>query len=970
MKTFSKLAAALLCTSAAVPTWAQDASQPVAASNEDAAAEIVVTGMRESLQSSAQRKKNTNEILDTISAEDIGKLPDNNVAATLSRVPGVQAYRFGGESASPVGQGSGLTIRGLSGQTSSQVDGRAFITAGGREFNVEGASPGMVAGIDVYKNPSAEHIEGGIGGLVDIRTRRPLDFIGTVVSGSVGGRYNDLGKKVQPELFVLGSTKWHVGDGEMGLLLAGSFSRSFNRGDNNPAGGGTSIRRAIRGDSAEYATNVGSGLNLNPAYAGRSDVVYLADVANPLAFSAADRANLVSTVTEGHNVFQEDYLRTRKGLAGSFQYKPTPDLEFYVDGNYTYYQYHQNYRFLNIANSRYVQNLTTVPFALDEVLANRNINGGTDELLSGTRLATGTFLGSGASTIGGDERSNYISFLVAGGVKWRVTDQFDVHFDYSYVKADRSTDNRSLTIAGRAGLGWNVSRDLTTRPAQFGITGPSLSDPNNWVFSNYANGTNQAWDDNSGAAALDLRYRPRDSFIKAVKVGARYSVLESRYSNHSFSRNLTTDGAGLKPDQSNGIPISSFSDLFETSPSNFMNGAMGYSGGYLVYSPSALLGDTVRARFPAAGILPENSLAENLLNRRYIRERTYAAYVASDFALLDDRIQGNIGVRAVRAEGFARAMVNSQASPTAPVIIIPNETSSSRWDVLPSANLSWRITRDTILRLGYGKGISRASTDALNPAISVNTANGLGSKGNTSLGPQKADNFDISLEHYFSPVNYAAVAVFYKDVKGFFSGISQCETVATYPAYTGTTANGCTGGQYYITQTVNAQNGWAKGFEISGQTFFDYDFVPKFLHHFGASGSFTYVDTKNPLLLNGVVVNTPQPFTSKYNWTASGFYEDKLLTARLVYTYRSESILFGASANPIDGRAIRAFGLLDASLSFKVLPQLTLSLNAENLTNAAADRFVGEPGLNTGIERQHFYNGRNFSAALHFRFGH
>lgn len=972
MKAASKFAVALLSTTSfATPVLAQSAPQD-AAGSEVSSEEIIVTGMKQSLQSSAQRKKNTNEIVDTISAEDIGKLPDNNVAATLSRVPGVQAYRFGGESASPVGQGSGLTVRGLSGQTASQLDGRAFMTAGGREFNVEGANPALVSGVDVFKNPSAEHIEGGIGGLINIRTRKPLEFEGTVISGSIGGRYNDLGKKVEPELFLLGSTRWKAGDGEMGLLLAGSYSRSFNRGDNNPAGGGTSIRRAITGDSAEYAANVGQGLNLNAAYLGRSDVTYYADVANPLLLTEAQRGNLVSTTTEQHNVFQEDYLRTRKGLSGSFQYKPTPDLEFYVDGNYNYYQYYQRYRFLNFINSRYVQDATTVPFTIDEELANRNSNGGANELLSGNRLATGTFLGSTAQSIGGMEKSNYVSWMLAGGVKWQITDAFDAHFDYSYVKADRSTDNRSVTLNSKAGLSWDVYRDLTSRPAQLGVTGPDLANPANWVLNNYANGTRQAWDDNSAAAALDLRYRPTDSFIKALKVGARYSVLESRYHNWSFSgKNLTTDGLALNAAQTNGISAaaSSVADLFSTAPSNFMNGEMGYNGGYLVYSPSALLGDNVRSRFPLAGILPEDNLAENLLNRRFIRERTYAGYAAADFALLDDRILGNIGVRAVRATGFARAMVNMQETPSSPVVIVPNETSTSRWDILPSANISWKITPDTILRLGYGKGITRASTDALNPSVTVNTTTGAGSKGNPELGPQKADNYDISLEHYFSPVNYVAAALFYKNVKGFFSGVSQCETVSFYPSYTGTTDNGCSNGQYYITQTVNAQNGWAKGVEISGQTFFDYDFVPKILRGFGVSGSFTYVDTKNPLILNGEVVNTPQPFTSKYNWTATGMYEDDFMSARLVYTWRSKSILFGAAANPMDGRYIRSFGLLDASVNFNILPELSLSLNAENLTNVAADRFVGEPGLATGIERQHFYNGRTYSASLRFRFG-
>ncbi|UIJ47192.1 TonB-dependent receptor [Sphingomonas cannabina] len=972
MKSFTKFASVLLCTTAAVPAWGQQATQQPETAAPDATAEqeIIVTGIRESLQSSALRKKNTLEVVDSITADDIGKLPDNNVAATLSRVPGVQAYRFGGESASPVGQGSGLTIRGLSGQTASRVDGRAYITAGGREFNVEGASPGMVAGIDVYKNPSAEHIEGGIGGLVDIRTRRPFDFKGTALSASVGGRYNDLGKKVQPELFALGSTRWKVGDGEMGLLLAGSYSRSFNRGDNNPAGGGTSIRRAISGDSAEYASNIGTGLNLNPAYVGRSDVVYLADVANPLALPEAQRANLVSTVTEAHNIFQEDYMRTRKGLNGAFQYKPTPDLEFYVDGNYNYYQYHQNYRFLNIANSRYVQNLTTVPFAIDEALANRNANGGANELLSGTRLATGTFLGSGATSIGGDEKSDYTTWLIAGGVRWQVTPHFDAHFDYSYVKADRSTDNRAVTLSARSGLTWDVTRDLTTSPAQLGISGPDLASPSTWVLNNYANGTNQAWDDVAGAAALDLRYRFDDSPIKAIKVGVRYSVLEDRYRNYSFSgRNLTTDGLPLAANQSNAIPVTAVPDLFENSPTNFMNGKMGYSGGYLVFSPDALLGDNVRARFPNAGILPEDNLAENLLARRFIRERTYAGYAVADYGFLDDKIRGNIGVRAVRTETFARAMVNSQSAPGAPIVIVPNETSSSYWDVLPTANLAWYVTPKTIVRLGYGKGITRPSVDALNPTITVDTNTGLGSRGNSELKPQRADSYDISLEHYFSSVNYVAAAFFYKRIKGFFSGISNCETVATFPPYTGTLPNGCTGGQYFITQTVNAATGNAKGVEISGQTFFDYPFLPDFLHKFGVAGSFTYVDTKNPLTLNGQLTDTPQPFTSKYNWTASGLYEDSFLSARIVYTYRSKAILFGVAGNPIDGRYIDNFGLLDASVTFNLPANFSLSFSAENLTNAAANRYVGEPALATGIERQHFVNGRNFSVTLRYRFG-
>jgi outer membrane receptor for ferrienterochelin and colicin len=107
---------------------AQEAAPP-STQGEDVPA-IVVTGLRASLQTSAQIKKNAAEVIDSITATDIGKLPDPNVAETLTRIPGVQAYRFGGEAASPTGNGSGLTIRGLTGQTGSRVDGRSYFTAG------------------------------------------------------------------------------------------------------------------------------------------------------------------------------------------------------------------------------------------------------------------------------------------------------------------------------------------------------------------------------------------------------------------------------------------------------------------------------------------------------------------------------------------------------------------------------------------------------------------------------------------------------------------------------------------------------------------------------------------------------------------------------------------------------------------------------------------------------------------------
>ena len=339
-----------------------------------------------------------------------------------------------------------------------------------------------------------------------------------------------------------------------------------------------------------------------------------------------------------------------------------------------------------------------------------------------------------------------------------------------------------------------------------------------------------------------------------------------------------------------------------------------------------------------------------------------------DFGFLEDRIRGNVGVRVVKTDVFTRAQINNIPAGGGAITIIPNERSVSYTNALPSLNLTGYLTKDTLIRFGYGKGITRPDLGALNPFIGVNR-DGTGNMGNPELRPQKADSFDLSLEHYFSPTNYASVNFFYKKIDGFFSGVEQCMTVDIAPPYTGANPNSCPAGQYRITRTVNAEKGNAKGVEVAAQTFFDYDFMPDILKKFGFSGSFTYVDTKNPLVLNGVRTDTEQPFTSKYNFSAAGLYEDGIVSARVVYTYRSDFTLFGVSPNPIDGRFVKGYGLLDASISFKLPSNFSLSITASNITNAAPNRYVGEPGLTTNIERQHFDNGRNFGATLRYSFG-
>jgi TonB-dependent receptor len=268
--------------------------------------------------------------------------------------------------------------------------------------------------------------------------------------------------------------------------------------------------------------------------------------------------------------------------------------------------------------------------------------------------------------------------------------------------------------------------------------------------------------------------------------------------------------------------------------------------------------------------------------------------------------------------------------------------------------------------------MTRPGLGSLNPTVSVNQTNGTGSIGNTKLRPLVADSFDISLEHYFNKTNYASLALFDKEIKDFPNGVISCETLTNVPAYTGVFENGCAGGQYSMVKSVNSEKGYARGFEVAGQYFFDSSHG--ILNNFGVSASYSYVKTSNPVNFGTAaaprIVDTMQPFVSKNNFSLTGMYEDSKLSARLAYTWRSPSVLFNVDPFPIWARYIKSYGLLDGSLSYQLSDELTVRFNAKNILNKAANRAIGEPGTNeTPMEFQHFYNGRTFSLGLNYKFG-
>lgn len=231
--------ASVLAIVAANPALAQDADAPaedpeaVAAPDEEAEGNIVVTGFRASLQSAQSLKRNADTLVDVVTAEDIGALPDRSVAETLQRVPGVNIGRFE-KTSDPTRfsvEGTGVIIRGLD-YVSSQLNGRDIFSAnGGRALSFEDVSPELVGRVETYKNITADQIEGHIAGLVNLVTRKPLDRRGFRIAGSVEANYGDLRQDWSPTYNILASDTFDTGAGTFGLQLSYSKSKLKSRTD-------------------------------------------------------------------------------------------------------------------------------------------------------------------------------------------------------------------------------------------------------------------------------------------------------------------------------------------------------------------------------------------------------------------------------------------------------------------------------------------------------------------------------------------------------------------------------------------------------------------------------------------------------------------------------------------------------------------------------------------------------------------
>ncbi|WP_241461647.1 TonB-dependent receptor [Aurantiacibacter luteus] len=988
---------------AAQSAYAQDTDQddPAVEAQEDASPEapeeadanpgetIYVSGIRASLESAQGIKRESDSIMDVIVAEDIGKLPDNTAAETIARIAGVQVNRFSDEA-------SGILIRGLP-DVATSYNGREIFTAELRRVQLQDFPAQALAGIEVYKSGTADIIEPGLAGLVNVRTRRPFDFTDQVIAGGIHGTYNDQSEKIDGDGNILFSDRWDVGDGEFGFLA--NFTYAQQQYYNGARYNSSFIQNSYWSDIETQGQNVRN----QP------------DFPNGLFFFP----NNIGLYNDGGK-------RIRPSANFAAQYAPSDDLQFYVEGVY------QGYRGRGFADNFDVPlepwgpNSTPAVFSnvvlLDGQSYDQIILDGYDppyrdnptvpQAASLTKMSGSDPQGYRNTTQ--DETNTY---QVAAGAIWDATDTLTLSADVAYSWSRYQRDNYSLDFRTVGARTVNASFD-SNGGVDFNFPDWDPFDPAGYIFRGYYEARYDVSGDGLQARADASWDTPWDNFPR-LKFGVRATTRHSELTENGFRYADVSEARIPLAD----LPIGGLTPTINPFRNNVgFNSYLSVPRSGIYDNREALRQFTLQtsqdllARFPGNGYyssLIEDFSTENIqipeTSGWMGDENTYAAYLQThwNFDVGAVRVDGIAGLRAVITDGSTFGistvcLLNDGGTPNNPTDDSCDETLTPRTeyqnytDWLPNISLRARFTDKLQLRLGYTQTRTKPDFGALNPALQIRPViyqpclestdpnydptdttscripgrtypDYTGSQGNPELQPFTSNNYDVSLEYYFSRTGFASVAAFYRDIYGFTTGVTRFRNDPVY-------------GTLQLSSPINAADSWIEGFEVNFQTFLD-DFLPDAFSGFGVSANVTYLkgETRLP---NGYNPETDVfegegeyvriPGLSEWTYNLALFYEANGITTRLSYNRRSDWVN-GYNTDPDNGFQYTGNGTLardrlDANFSYDITPNFTVFADVANILARPFRNFVGYTSQATfPIDVRD--EGRYFGAGLRFRFG-
>ena len=860
---------------ASAPAMAQDQAR-----NDDAVVaepgtdEIVVTAIRRSLASAQSIKRNSDAIVDSIVAEDIGKLPDITAAESAARITGLQVDRAQGEA-------TGVRIRGLP-DFSTTFNGRDIFIADGRSMNLQIFPSGSISRLDVYKSSTANLIEPGIAGLVDVRSRKPLDFKRDRVFGGISGVHWYQSQDLSAEGHLLISKRWDTSIGEIGVLVNGSYAQ---------------------------ASYIDSTRNNALAIGSRQ----LAAYPDPIRYP-----NFVNT---NYAVAK----RTRPSANFAVQWRPNRDLELYVDGIWQGFRNRGEGRNLQVTVGG-AAGIPNVEFYPDS------------DLVKSMDTRGGAFPTGGQLVVDADTNT----YQIGGGFKWKQA-TLSLSGDLAYTDSTYTLTNSRLNFMLRGAPDKHF--DFDTDDGEGGptvtLSNFDLFDPANYRMVGLAE-TGSKSGRHGIQARIDGEYQLSSPLIDKLQFGLRFSDHDAfRYNydqNHiappgTFYTALPLEYQTLTPGFRNDDAESLRVFLVPTRKSLIDN--LDYLRELTTLSTPEFGEPTYQAN--------EKDYA-GYIQARYAFDVGFPVdgLVGVRAVRTEDRISGYARETLPDPDGGDDIVTETPISRSNGYTdFLPNVSARLR----PARDFQIRLAfTKTRTRPGFGQ-LNPTLTIGLPPSICVVDPefpdNGpdnpdcvrTASSGNADLDPIESTNYDVSFEYYPARSTALTVGLFHRDVSGFISNFT---VEVDDPEYR----------RLRITRPDNGGKGKIQGIEASATTLLDASWLPKWLHDFGFQANYTYIDHSSELpeeyaqFLPG---QQPIAGVSSHIYNIVGFYEIKGLSLRVAYNHRSKFVVNYQRINdpgigglgPVLPMMADGRGTLDLAATLHPTKNFAISFNASNILGAA-----------------------------------
>ena len=885
-----------------------DEQQPQSAADE-AVQEVVVTGLRQSLVNSMTIKRDSLGIVDAISPEDIGKLPDTNLAESLQRITGVSIDRSGGE-------GAFVTVRGFGPEFNTVLlNGRQIATptdpsqASGRAFSFDTLASELISGVEVYKSSVARLQSGGVGSAINIDTARPFDYEGFKLSASADANYEENSEKTSPDAAFLVSNRF--ADDRLGVLVSGSYQRRKDRLDQAQTDGWI-----VNGGTPPEQINGGAGVGITAS--------------NP-------QGNLFIPQNFDTKVTFED--RKRVGGTLVLQFKASDALTITADTLYS--------RFTNTTDARSFGHWFT-PSNLTSVVT--DANGTAIDLTQGVGMASDFH----------DKKFDKKTDLTASGINaaWTISDRITLNLDGSFSRAKEDPNGGAeseLALLGYGGQTIRYQSDGATLPVTSGFIKPT-SGPNAGV----AGGTQQLLqhvmlyrgygvEDEVGQFRADLEIKgdTPDEGLASLRVGALISNDKKDTALYSNDGGTGCTTCGYNNPAPASVPIGVFN-----AGGGFLSGVSGsdrLTTQWLTFDGQSLFNAITLEQ---QALTPGFTFAPPKVNDSLVEERVYGGYLETVFAgtLGGRAVSSVVGVRVERTQ----ADISGLATNFLALTRLANDatqygistagtatiSSSNRYtDILPNLSFKWNLRDDLTARFAASQTMTRPTLEQLSPVttlVTLRPGNFAAASGTPDLQPFHSNNLDVSFEYYYGNSNFISVGGYYKNVSNF---IVLNQTTGVVNNSSGTPLlDPATGlpAQFTITAPTNGESAEVYGIEAG------------ILHSFGDSGF--------GVQLNGTLVHSdkkldPQDLTNKFALTglsnsANGvlFYDKNKFEARTALNWR-EHFLQYLSPPPLNGAGqavtqVRGRYQLDASATYHIDNSFAVFVEGVNLTNRVVSKYA------------------------------